>query len=65
MVMTATEFLAIEALRADYIRVSDEWRELREEFSVTNPLVRARFGLLGMIAQDLREDHGIDIDDLL
>lgn len=63
--MTATEFKSIEALRADYIRVSGEWRELRGEFPITNPLVRARFGLLQMIAQDLREDHGIDIDDIL
>lgn len=63
--MTATEFLNIEALKQDYIRVSEEWRFLRKRSALDNPVVRAKQGVLGMIAQDLREDHGIDIDDIL
>jgi len=63
--MTAAEFKDILALRDEYRQVSEEWRFLRERSGLNNPVVEAKLGLLRMIALDLREDHGIDIDDIL
>lgn len=63
--VTALEYREVRDLVLRYEFYLESFHTARKTLSLTHPVVREWSGLVALVVNDLRDDHGLEIDDLI